>query len=107
MKIHKGDTVIVITGKDKGKKGKVLKAYPADNAVVVEKVNIITKHQKRRGETAGQILKYEAPIDASNVMLVCPETGKPTRVGYRTENGAKVRIAKKSGAVLLPPKSAS
>jgi large subunit ribosomal protein L24 len=105
MKIHKDDTVIVTTGKDKGKKGKVLKAYPSENKVVVEKVNIITKHMKRRGETAGQILKYEAPIDASNVMVLCPDTGKPSRIGYRIENGKKVRIVKKSGVVLSPKSS--
>lgn len=105
MKIHKDDTVIVTTGKDKGKKGKVLKAYPLENKIVVEKVNVITKHLKRRGETAGQILKYEAPIDASNVMVLCPDTGKPSRVGYRIENGKKVRIVKKSGVVLLPKSS--
>lgn len=105
MKIHKDDTVIITTGKDKGKKGKVLKAYPLENKVVVEKVNIITKHLKRRGETAGQILKYEAPIDASNVMILCPDTGKPSRIGYRVENGKKVRIVKKSGVVLSPKSS--
>ncbi len=105
MKIHKDDTVIITTGKDKGKKGKVLKAYPLENKVVVEKVNIITKHLKRRGETAGQILKYEAPIDASNVMILCPDTGKPSRIGYRIENGKKVRIVKKSGVVLSPKSS--
>lgn len=105
MKIHKDDTVIITTGKDKGKKGKVLKAYPNENKVVVEKVNIITKHMKRRGETAGQILKYEAPIDASNVMILCPDTGKPSRIGYRIENGKKVRIVKKSGVVLSPKSS--
>lgn len=105
MKIHKDDTVIITTGKDKGKKGKVLKAYPLENKVVVEKVNIITKHMKRRGETAGQILKYEAPIDASNVMILCPDTGKPSRIGYRIENGKKVRIVKKSGVVLSPKSS--
>lgn len=105
MKIHKDDTVIITTGKDKGKKGKVLKAYPADHKVVVEKVNIITKHLKARGETAGQIIKYEAPIHVSNVMLLCPDTGKPSRVGYRMENGKKVRIVKKSGVVLSPKSS--
>ncbi len=105
MKIHKDDTVIITTGKDKGKKGKVLKAYPLENTDVVEKVNISTKHLKRRGEPAGQIRQYDAPLAASTVMILCPDTGKPSRIGYRIENGKKVRIVKKSGVVLSPKSS--
>lgn len=100
MKIHTNDQVIVIAGKDKGKKSKVLRANPKSGTVVVEGVNIITRHMKRQGATPGQKVSYEKAIDASNVMLIDPKTGEPTRVGYRLENGKKLRIAKKSGTVL-------
>jgi large subunit ribosomal protein L24 len=100
MKIHTNDEVIVIAGKDKGKKGKVVKANPASGTVLIEGVNLITRHIKRQGSTPGQKVTYEKPIDASNVMLLDPKTGEPTRVGYKLEGGKKVRIAKKSGTVL-------
>lgn len=100
MKIHTNDEVIVIAGKDKGKKGKVVKANPASGTVLIEGVNLITRHIKRQGATPGQKVTYEKPIDASNVMLLDPKTGEPTRVGYKLEGGKKVRIAKKSGTVL-------
>ncbi|KUH81523.1 MULTISPECIES: 50S ribosomal protein L24 [unclassified Mycobacterium] len=102
MKVHKGDTVLVISGKDKGAKGKVLVAYPARNKVLVEGVNRIKKHtavsSNERGAQSGGIVTQEAPIDASNVMVVDSD-GKPTRVGYRVddETGKKVRIAKTNG----------
>jgi large subunit ribosomal protein L24 len=102
MKVHKGDTVLVISGKDKGAKGKVLKAYPANNKVLVEGVNRIKKHTpistNQRGSQSGGIVTQEAPIHISNVMVVDSD-GKPTRVGYRIdeETGKKVRIAKTNG----------
>lgn len=100
MKIHTNDEIIVIAGKDKGKKGKVVKANPTSGTVLIEGVNLITRHIKRQGSTPGQKVTYEKPIDASNVMLIDPKTGEPTRVGYKLEGGKKVRIAKKSGTVL-------
>jgi large subunit ribosomal protein L24 len=102
VKIHKGDTVLVISGKDKGAKGKVLQAYPARNKVLVEGVNRIKKHTpistNQRGSRSGGIVTQEAPIHVSNVMVVDSD-GKPTRVGYRfdEETGKKVRISKRNG----------
>ena len=96
MHIRSKDTVVVITGKDKGKEGKVLVASPKTGKVVVEGVAIATKHQKPRQQG---IVKKEAAIDASNVMLVCPKCKKGVRVGYSVlENGNKVRVCKKCGA---------
>ena len=100
MKIHSNDEVIVIAGKDKGKKGKVVKANPASGTVLIEGVNLITRHIKRQGATPGQKVTYEKPIDASNVMLIDPKTGEPTRIGYKLEGRKKFRVAKKSGTVL-------
>jgi large subunit ribosomal protein L24 len=102
VKIHKGDTVLVISGKDKGAKGKVLQAFPARNKVLVEGVNRIKKHTpistNQRGSRSGGIVTQEAPIHVSNVMVVDSD-GKPTRVGYRfdEETGKKVRISKRNG----------
>ena len=100
MHIKKGDTVVVITGKSKGEKGKVIKALPAQNRVVVEGVNLVTKHKKPRGQyDTGGIVTQEAPIHVSNVMLVCPECGKPTRTGNKQimvdGKAVKVRVCKK------------
>jgi large subunit ribosomal protein L24 len=102
MKVHKGDTVLVISGKDKGAKGKVLEAYPTRNKVLVEGVNRIKKHtavsRNERGAQSGGIVTQEAPIAVSNVMVVDTD-GKPTRITYRKddETGKKVRIAKTNG----------
>ena len=98
MKIKKGDTVMVIAGKDKGKSGRVLKAMPKENKVVVEGVNIVKKHQKPTGMTEGGIVEKEAPIAASNVMIIDPKTKKRTRIGHTTDTktGKKIRITKKS-----------
>lgn len=102
MRVHKGDTVLVVSGKDKGAKGKVLVAYPGRNKVLVEGVNRIKKHtavsSNERGAQSGGIVTQEAPIHVSNVMVVDSD-GKPTRVGYRKdeETGKKVRIAKTNG----------
>ena len=100
MKIHKDDQVIVTSGKDKGKKAKVLRALPTENKILVEGVAVVTRHMKRQGSTPGQKVSFEKPIDISNVMLLDPKTGTPTRIGYRVENGKKVRFAKKSGNTL-------
>jgi large subunit ribosomal protein L24 len=102
MKVHKGDTVLVISGKDKGAKGKVLKAFPDTNKVLVEGVNRIKKHTpistNQRGSRSGGIVTQEAPIHVSNVMVVDSD-GKPARVGYRIddETGKKVRISRRNG----------
>lgn len=100
MKIHTNDEVIVISGKSKGTKAKVVRAMPKDNQVIVEGVNVVTRHMKKQGATPGQKVELTKPIDVSNVMLIDPKSGEPTRVGYRIENGKKVRFAKKSGATL-------
>lgn len=97
MRIKKGDTVVVLAGKDKGKQGVVLKAMPKEDRVIVEGVNIQTKHQKQTQKEAAEIKHQEGPIHVSNVMLVDSKTKKPTRVGYKVEGGKKVRVAKKSG----------
>ena len=102
MNVHKGDTVLVISGKDKGAKGKVLKAYPTRNKILVEGVNRIKKHTpvttSQRGAQSGGILTQEAPIHVSNVMIVDSD-GNPTRVGFRRdeETGKKVRVSKRNG----------
>jgi len=101
VKIKKGDTVLVTSGKDKGAKGKVIQAYPERGRVLVEGVNRIKKHtrvtQGQRGAESGGIITQEAPIDVSNVQVVDSD-GKATRVGYRfDEDGKKVRISRKSG----------
>lgn len=102
MHVKKGDTVIVITGKDKGKKGRVLQAYPSESKVLVEGVNMVKKHSRpNKNNPQGGILNQEAPIHASNVMPVDPKSGNVTRIGYKVlDNGKKVRIAKKSGEAL-------
>ena len=102
MKIKKGDKVEVLTGKDKGKRGEVLRVYPEKNKVVVEGVAIAKRHVKpNAANQQGGIVEAEAAIDASNVALIDPKTDKPTRVGYLIkEDGTKVRVSKKSGAEL-------
>jgi large subunit ribosomal protein L24 len=102
MNIKKGDTVLVITGKDAGRKGKVLKVIPKDNRVVVEGINKAKKHQRpSRAIPQGGILQIEAPLNVSNVMLLCTKCNKPTRVAKRfLENGTKVRFCKNCGEVL-------
>lgn len=95
MRIKKGDTVKVIAGKDKGKTGKVLRTFPKEDKVVVEKINVVTKHQKPKGpQNPGGITKVEAPIHVSNVMYFDEKSGKGTKLGYKIENGKKVRFKK-------------
>ena len=100
MRIKKGDTVVVLTGKDKGKEGKVLKAMPKEERVIVEGVNIQTKHQRQTQTEAAEIKHQEGPIHVSNVALVDSKTKEPTKVGYKMEGNKKVRFAKKSGNVI-------
>jgi large subunit ribosomal protein L24 len=97
MKLKKGDTVVVIAGKDKGKEGEVMTVLPNANKVIVSGVNLARKHQKARKQNEqGGIIDKDMPIDASNVMLV--HKGKPTRIGYKVnDDGTKVRIAKSTG----------
>ena len=101
MKIKKGDQVIVITGRDKGKTGEVTKAMPKDSKVVVTGINLVKRHTKQTQENAGGIISKELPIHVSNVALIDPKSGKATRVGIKVEkDGSKVRVAKKSGEVI-------
>ena len=101
MNVKKNDTVVVLSGKDKGKQGKVLSVMPKDRKVIVEGVNIATRHVKPRkqGEEGG-IVKREAAIYASKVQVVCPKCNKGTRVAYKIADGKKTRICKKCGAEL-------
>ena len=102
MKIKKGDTVIVISGKDKGKTGKVLRAFPKAEQVLVEGVNVKRKSQRpTKSNQKGQIIDKTLPVHVSNVMILDPNSNKPTRVGYDIGNkGKRIRIARKSGAIL-------
>ncbi|MEL3973438.1 50S ribosomal protein L24 [Rossellomorea oryzaecorticis] len=101
MHVKKGDKVVVITGKDKGKTGEVLAAFPKKDRVLVEGINVVKKHAKpSQMNPQGGIISQEASIHVSNVMLLDPKSNEATRVGYKTEDGKKVRVAKKSGEVL-------
>ena len=101
MNVKVNDTVLVITGKYKGKQGKVLAAYPKNNRVIVEGVNIVHKHEKaRKANETSRIVTEDAPIDVSNVEVVCDKCGKATRVAHSLADGKKVRICKKCGATL-------
>ncbi|HLU23926.1 50S ribosomal protein L24 [Lederbergia graminis] len=101
MHVKKGDKVMVITGKDKGKTGTVLAAFPKKDRVLVEGVNVVKKHSKpSQDNPQGGIISKEAAIHVSNVMLLDPKSNEPTRIGYKEVNGKKVRVAKKSGEAL-------
>ena len=101
MTIKTGDNVLVIAGKDKGKTGKVNAVYADKNKVLVDNVNVVSKHQKPKSQQEkGGIFKRPAPVDASNVMVVCPVCGKATRVAHKDIDGKKVRVCKKCGASL-------
>ena len=99
-KLKKGDKVVVLAGRDKGKEGEILKVMPSDNRCVVAGVNTVIKHQKQSAQTQGGRVTMEAPIQISNLALVDPVKGGPTRVGFRFEDGKKVRFAKKSGETI-------
>ncbi|MFB1051385.1 50S ribosomal protein L24 [Paraliobacillus sp. JSM ZJ581] len=101
MHVKKGDKVQVISGKDKGKQGTILVAFPKKDRVLVEGVNMVKKHAKpSQDNPQGGIIEQEAPIHVSNVLPIDPKSGEPTRVGYEERGGNKVRIAKKSGEAL-------
>lgn len=97
MKIRRGDEVLVLTGRDRGETGKVRRAFPRENRVLVEGVNMAKRHMKPRGQTSpAGIITREAPIHVSNVMLICPKCQQPTRIGFRLlEDGSKARVCKK------------
>ena len=101
MNFKTGDKVVVIAGKDKVKEGKILNVLKKENRVVVENVNIVKKHVKGNGQTAGSINEVESPIHASNVMIIDPKTKKPTRIGHSiNKDGKKIRVSKKSNSNL-------
>jgi large subunit ribosomal protein L24 len=101
LKIKKGDKVVVITGRDKGKVGEVKKVMPTENRVIVDGVNMIKRHTRPSAGNPGGIVEKEASIHVSNVAYVDPKTDKPTRIGYKTlEDGRKVRVARRSGEVI-------
>ena len=101
LKIKKGDRVVVLSGKDKGKEGVVQKAMPTEGKVVVEGVNTAKRHRKARTATeSGGIIDIDKPIDASNVAVISPSDGKATRVGYKLEGGKKIRVCKRTGVEL-------
>jgi large subunit ribosomal protein L24 len=101
-KIKKGDKVVILSGKDKGKHGEVTKAMPRDNKVIVGGINMMTRHKKpSQVDPQGGLERIEAPMHVSNVAIEDPKTGKPTRVGFKVlEDGRKVRVAKRSGEVI-------
>ena len=101
LKIKKGDHVVVLTGKDKGKHGEVLKLLPAENRAIVKGVSMVRRHQRQSASQEGGIITKEAPVHVSNIALEDPKDGKPTRVGYKfLKDGRKVRFARRSGEVI-------
>jgi large subunit ribosomal protein L24 len=101
LKIKKGDHVVVVTGKDKGKHGEVLKVMPSENRAIVKGVALVRRHQRQTASQEGGIVTKEAPIEISNIALEDPKDGKPTRVGYKfLKDGRKVRFARRSGEVI-------
>ncbi|MEL6635445.1 MAG: 50S ribosomal protein L24 [Bacteroidota bacterium] len=100
LKIKKGDRVAVISGASKGRQGEVLEVFPKTNRVIVEEVNIVKKHEKPTQDNPGGIVEQPAPIHISNLMLIDPKTGTPTRVGRREVDGKQVRYSKKSGEII-------
>lgn len=101
MNFKTGDKVVVITGKDKGKEGTITKTLRAENKVIVEGVNVVKKHMKPQGNQPGSIVEVEAPIHASNVMIIDPKTKKGTRIGHEIDKkGNKIRVSKKSNSAL-------
>lgn len=101
QKIRKGDQVVVLTGKDKGRKGEVIKVMPKDDKALVRGINMVVRHQRQSANQEGGIIRKEAPIHLSNIAVADPKDGKPTRVGFRVlEDGRKVRYAKRSGDLI-------
>ncbi|NJM33335.1 MAG: 50S ribosomal protein L24 [Rhodomicrobium sp.] len=101
LKIKKGDKVVVLAGRDKGKRGEVVKVFPVESRVVVQGVNVVRKHQRQTPSQEGGIISKEAPIHISNLAMEDPKDGQPTRVGYKfLDDGRKVRFAKRSGELI-------
>ena len=101
MKIKKGDKVLIIGGKDRTKIGQVLKVLPKNNKLIIEGLNLVTRHIKpRKSGEKGQKLKIPSPIDVSNVKIICPKCKKPTRIGFQREKNKKVRICRKCSAII-------
>ncbi|MFA5949996.1 MAG: 50S ribosomal protein L24 [Hyphomicrobium sp.] len=101
LKIKKGDSVVVLTGRDKGKRGEVIEVRPKENRALVRGVNVVRRHQRQTPQQEGGIISKEAAIQISNLALEDPKDGKPTRVGFRLlEDGKKVRFAKRSGEII-------
>ncbi len=101
LKIKKGDSVVILTGKDRGRRGAVLHAFPKERRVIVEGVNLVRRHMRPSQRQEGGIIQKESPLHVSNVAHVDPKTDQPTRVGFKTlENGRKVRVALRSGEVI-------
>jgi len=100
QKIRKGDEVVVLTGKDKGRTGSVLRVMPKDNKAIVAGINMVKRHQRQTQSSEAGIINKEAAIDLSNLAVVDPKDGKPTRVGFKVEGDKKVRFAKRSGEVI-------
>jgi large subunit ribosomal protein L24 len=96
-KIRKGDKVVVITGRDKGRSGEVIEVRPSESRVLVRGVNMVVRHQRQTAAQQGGIIRKEAAIHISNVALADPKDGKPTRVGFKTDKGTKIRVARRSG----------
>jgi len=99
-KIKKGDKVVVLTGRDKGKTGEVLEVIPQETRARVQGINLVKRHQKQTQTEQGGIISKEAPIHLSNLAVADPKSGKPVRVGFKIENGTKIRVAKKSGELI-------
>jgi len=100
-RIRKGDTVVVISGRDKGRSGEVIKVMPVEDRALVRGVNMVTRHQRQTAQQEGGLIRKEGPIHLSNIALADPQSGKPTRVGFkRLEDGRKVRFAKRSGETI-------
>jgi len=101
VKIKKGDQVLIISGKDRGRKGKVLKAFPKEKKILVEGINLRKKHQKpKKSGEKGEIIRVPGPINVSNTKLICPKCKKATKVGYKISKGKKYRICKKCGKLV-------
>ncbi len=101
QKIRKGDKVVVLAGKDKGRSGEVLRVMPKEDKAVVRGINVVVRHQRQSQSQEGGLIRKEAPIHLSNISIVDPKDGKPTRVGFKVQaDGTKVRVAKRSGEVI-------
>ncbi len=101
MKVRKGDNVVVLAGKDRGKKGEVLRVWPKNQRVLVQRVNMVKRHMRASAAQAAGIVEKEAPIHVSNVALIDPNSDQPTRVGFKVlDGGRKVRVARRSGEVI-------